>query len=90
MLEFDNKEKSKLFFSIYHFSPLILLVYVLILIFKIPQRIAKLFGKKIFIDSDDNMNDINEGHNYYMELNKKYNGETIPKENLILPKDKYN
>ena len=36
------------------------------------------------------MDDIKEGHNYYMELNKKYNGKMIPKENLILPKDKYN
>ena len=91
ILNFDDKNRSKLFFSIYKYSPLILGVYVIILIFKVPQRIAKLCGKKIFqTDSDDSMSDIMEGHEYFMKLNKKYNGETIPKENLILPEDKYN
>ena len=91
ILNFDNETRSELFFSIYKYSPLILGVYVIILIFKVPQRIAKLCGKKIFqTDSDDSMSDIMEGHEYFMKLNKKYNGETIPKENLILPEDKYN
>jgi len=76
--------------SLLKYGPLILGGYVLILIFKIPQRIAKLCGKKIFeSESDDSMNEIKEGHDYYMEINKKYDGGVLPKEKLILPKDKY-
>ena len=87
-LNFD--EEINLFFKIYKYGPLILGCYVLILIFKIPQRIAKLCGKKIFeSESDDSMNEIKEGHDYYMEINKKYDGGVLPKEKLILPKDKY-
>ena len=90
ILKFDDDDTG-LFFKIYKYAPLILIVYVLILIFKLPQRISKLCGKKIFeSETEENLNEINEGHNYYMEINKKYNGGTIPKENLVLPKDKYN
>ena len=91
ILEFHKEDETNYFFKIYRKSWLILGVYVLILIFKIPQRIAKLCGKKIFeSESDDSLNEIKEGHDYYMELNKKYEGGVMPKENLILPTDKYN
>ena len=79
------------FFYIFKYSPLFLGVCVLILILKIPQRIAKLFGKIIFqLESNESMEEIKDGHDYYMEINEKYKGELIPKENLILPADKYN
>ena len=81
---------TELYFKIFKYSPIILGVLVLILILKIPQRIAKLCGKSIFqIESDESMNEIKEGHDYYMEINQKYKGELIPKEKLSLPKDKY-
>ena len=90
ILEFHKKDETNYFFKIYSHSSMILGIYVLILIFKIPQRIAKLCGKKIFAtESDESINEINEGHDYYMELNKKYEGGVMPEENLILPKDKY-
>jgi len=80
-----------IFFEIFRFSPLFLGVCALILILKIPQRIAKLRGKSIFqLESNESMEEIKEGHDYYMEINEKYQGELIPKENLILPTDKYN
>lgn len=91
ILEFHKEDETNYFFKIYRKSWIILGIYVLILIFKIPQRIAKLCGKKIFeAESDDSLNEINEGHDYYMELNKKYEGGVMPKENLVLPTDKYN
>ena len=90
ILSFEvNKEKT--YFKLYTFLPSILVLYVIILLFKIPQRIAKCCGKSIFsVESEKSMEDINEGHDYYMEFNQKYKGEMIPKENLILPEDKYN
>lgn len=94
MLNFHQDEGNKesgLFFEIYQYSSLILLIYVLILLFKLPQKMCKLCGKNIYeTKSDESMNDIKEGHDYYMELNKKYDGEEIPEENLKLPEDKYN
>jgi len=71
-----------IFFEIFRFSPLFLGVCALILILKIPQRIAKLRGKSIFqLESNESMEEIKEGHDYYMEINEKYQGELIPKEN---------
>ena len=91
ILEFNDKDETSLFFKIYNYSSLILFVYVLILLFKLPQRIAKLCGKRIFeAESDESMNEIKEGHDYFMEINKEYEGGIIPKEVLILPEDKYN
>ena len=91
ILEFNDEDETSLFFKIYKYSAFILLGYVLILIVKLPQRIAKLCGKRIFeAESDESMNDIKEGHDYYMEINKEYEGNMIPKEVLILPEDKYN
>ena len=88
-LNFDS-EDTGLFFKIYKYAPLILIVYVLILVVKLPQRIAKLCGKRIFeSDSDESMDEIKEGHDYYMEINKKYNGGVMPVQHLVLPKDKY-
>ena len=90
ILEFHKKDETDYFFKIYKRSSLILGIYVLILIFKIPQRIAKLCGKKIFeTDSGDSTNEIKEGHDYYMEFNNKYEGGVMPREKLVLPKDKY-
>ena len=84
-----NKEKT--YFKLYRFLPAILVLYVIILLFKIPQRIAKCCGKNIFsVESEESMDEINEGHDYYMEFNQKYKGEMIPREKLILPEDKYN
>jgi hypothetical protein len=88
-LNFDS-EDTGLFFKIYKYAPLILIVYVLILIVKLPQRIAKLCGKRIFdSDSDESMDEIKEGHDYYMEINKKYDGGVMPAQYLVLPKSKY-
>jgi hypothetical protein len=88
-LNFDS-EDTGLFFKIYKYAPLILIVYVLILIVKLPQRIAKLCGKRIFdSDSDESMDEIKEGHDYYMEINKKYDGGVMPAQYLVLPKGKY-
>ena len=71
ILDFHKEDETNYFFKIYRKSWIILGVYVLILIFKIPQRIAKLCGKKIFeAESDETFNEIKEGHDYYMELNK--------------------
>ena len=90
----ENKKKfnpTKLYFEIFQFCPIILGILVLILILRIPQRIAKKCGKSIFqIESDESMNEIKEGHDYFMEINEKYKGELIPQEKLSLPKDKYN
>lgn len=90
ILSFEvNKEKT--YFKLYRFLPAILVLYVIILLFKIPQRIAKCCGKNIFsVESEESMDEINEGHDYYMEFNQKYKGEMIPREKLILPEDKYN
>ena len=87
-----DKKDGKLFFRIYEYNSLILVVYILILFFKIPQKIAKCCCKKqIFsTDSEDSMENIKEGHEFYMEINKKYKGELMPKLELILPGDKYN
>ena len=91
IIRFNKEDKISYFLQIYQYSPLILLIYVLILIFKIPQRLAKLCGKKIFeVESDEIISEIKEGHDYFMEINKEYGGNLIPKENLILPEDKYN
>ena len=88
-LNFDS-EDTGLFFKIYKYAPLILIVYVLILIVKLPQRIAKLCGKRIYeSDSDESMDEIKEGHDYYMEINKKYDGGVMPAQYLVLPKGKY-
>ena len=90
ILSFEvNKEKT--YFKLYRFLPAILVLYVIILLFKIPQRIAKCCGKNIFsVESEESMDEINEGHDYYMEFNQTYKGEMIPQEKLILPEDKYN
>jgi hypothetical protein len=87
----DQKEDESFFFTIYRFCPLILVIYIIIFLFKIPQRIAKCCGKSIFsVESEESMDEINEGHDYYMEFNQTYKGEMIPQEKLILPEDKYN
>ena len=36
------------------------------------------------------MENIKEGHDYYMEINKNNKGELMKKLELILPGDKYN
>ena len=92
ILSFEVKDESEsYFFKAYKYCPLILVIYIIILLFKIPQRIAKCCGKKIFsVESEESMEEINEGHDYYMEFNQKYKGEMIPKEKLVLPEDKYN
>ena len=91
IIRFNKEDKISYFLQIYQYSPLILLIYVLILIFKIPQRLAKLCGKKIFeVESDEIISEIKEGHDYFMEINKEYEGNLIPEENLKLPEDKYN
>ena len=93
----DEKKSKELFnpteayFTVFQYCPIILGILVLILILRIPQRIAKKCGKSIFqIESDESMNEIKEGHDYFMEINEKYKGELIPQEKLSLPKDKYN
>ena len=90
----ENEKKfnpTKIYFKAFQLCPIILGILVLILILKIPQRIAKKCGKSIFqIESDESMNEIKEGHDYFMEINEKYKGELIPQEKLSLPKDKYN
>jgi len=92
ILSFEVKDESEsYFFKAYKYCPLILVIYIIILLFKIPQRIAKCCGKKIFsVESEESMEEINEGHDYYMEFNQKYKGDMIPKEKLVLPEDKYN
>jgi hypothetical protein len=91
ILSFEVNEENKDYFGLYRFCPVILVLYVIILLFKIPQRIAKCCGKSIFsVESEQSLDEINEGHDYYMEFNQKYKGEMIPKEKLILPEDKYN
>ena len=90
ILSFEVKQHS-FFFSTYRFCPVILVIYIIILLFKIPQRIAKCCGKSIFsVESEESMDEISEGHDYYMEFNQTYKGEMIPQEKLILPEDKYN
>ena len=87
----DGFNPTEMYFKVFHFCPIILGFLVLILILRIPQRIAKICGKSIFqIESDESMNEIKEGHDYFMEINEKYKGELIPEEKLSLPKDKYN
>ena len=93
----DNKDDretiinpTEAYFIVFKHCPIILGIFVLILILRIPQRIAKKCGKSIFqIESDESMNEIKEGHDYFMEINEKYKGELIPEEKLSLPKDKY-
>jgi hypothetical protein len=87
----DGFNPTEMYFKVFHFCPIILGFLVLILILRIPQRIAKICGKSIFqIESDESMNEIKEGHDYFMEINEKYKGELIPEEKLSIPKDKYN
>jgi hypothetical protein len=86
-----NIENGTIFGYIYKYSPIILVVYVIILLFKIPQKIGKCFGKNIFsVESEDSIHEMKEGHEYFMELNQKYKGEMIPLKSLVLPEDKYN
>ena len=87
----DNDNRPT-FYKLYDFTPLILVLYILILFFKIPQKIAKKCCKKqIFsTDTEDSMENIKEGHDYYMEINKNNKGELMKKLELILPGDKYN
>ena len=92
--QFKDRENKKrpIFYKLYDFTPLILVLYILILFFKIPQKIAKKCCKKqIFsTDTEDSMENIKEGHDYYMEINKNNKGELMKKLELILPGDKYN
>ena len=93
-----DEEKNKIvidngsvFFEIYKYCPIIMGLYVIILLFKIPQKIGKCFGKNIFsVESEDSIHEMKEGHEYFMEINQKYKGEMIPLRSLVLPEDKYN
>lgn len=84
-------ENGTIFGYIYKYIPIILGVYVIILLFKIPQKIGKCFGRNIFsVESEDSIHEMKEGHEYFMEINQKYKGEMIPLRSLVLPEDKYN
>ena len=86
-----NIKNGLVFCQIYEYCPIIMVLYVIILLFKIPQKIGKCFGKNIFsVESEDSIHEMKEGHEYFMEINQKYKGEMIPLRSLILPEDKYN
>ena len=87
-IKIDN---GLVFCKIYKYCPIIMGLYVIILLFKIPQKIGKCFGKNIFsVESEDSIHEMKEGHEYFMEINQKYKGEMIPLRSLVLPEDKYN
>ena len=84
-------DNGSVFCKIYEKCPIIMGLYVIILLFKIPQKIGKCFGKNIFsVESEDSIHEMKEGHEYFMEINQKYKGEMIPLRSLVLPEDKYN
>ena len=80
------------FYIINKFAPFFLLLFVVLIAFKVPESIEKTCKFKIFNSYGITIEDeIKEGHDYYMEINKKLNGEMIKvDDDLKLPEDKYN
>ena len=86
----DNKNKTilentfainvqnKVFNSFKNFSPLILILCILVNGFNVFLRLGKCIGlDNFYIESEKRDNDIEEGHELLMNLNKKHFGEQI-------------
>ena len=75
--------KNKVFNTFNNFSPLILILCILINGFNVFNRLGKCFGlDNFYIESEKRDSDIEEGHELLMKLNKKNMGHFISNTNL--------
>lgn len=70
--------RNKVFLIFNNFSPLILILFLLINGFNVFKRLGKCFGiDDFYIESEKRDNDIEEGHELLMNLNRKNMGQLI-------------
>ena len=75
---FGINVQNKVFNTFNNFSPLILIICLLINGFNVFTRLGKCFGlDNFYIESEKRDNDIEEGHEFLMNLNKKNMGQII-------------
>ena len=92
MKNIGSNEEFYYYYHISRFAPVFLFLFVVLIALKIPERLGEKCGFRIFKSYGEQVEEeIKEGHDYYMEINKKLNGEMIlVEDNLKLPEDKYN
>ena len=80
---FSINVQNKVFNTFNNFSPIILILCVLINGFNVFTKLGKCFGlDNFYIESEKRDNDIEEGHEFLMSLNKKNMGKLISNTNL--------
>ena len=80
---FSINVQNKVFNTFNNFSPIILILCVLINGFNVFTKLGKCFGlDNFYIESEKRDNDIEEGHEFLMNLNKKNMGKLISNTNL--------
>jgi hypothetical protein len=80
---FSINVQNKVFNTFNNFSPIILILCVLINGFNVFTKLGKCFGlDNFYIESEKRDNDIEEGHEFLMKLNKKNMGKLISNTNL--------
>ena len=80
---FSINVQNKVFNIFNNISPLILILCLLINGFNVFTRLGKCFGlDNFYIESEKRDNDIEEGHELLMNLNKKNMGQLISNTNL--------
>lgn len=80
---FSINVQNKVFNTFNNFSPLILILCMLINGFNVINRLGKCFGlDNFYIESEKRDSDIEEGHELLMNLNKKNMGQLISNNNL--------
>ena len=80
---FSINVQNKVFNTFNNFSPLILILCMLINGFNVFNRLGKCFGlDNFYIESEKRDSDIEEGHELLMNLNKKNMGQLISNNNL--------
>ena len=80
---FSINVQNKVFNTFNNFSPIILILCILINGFNVFTKLGKCFGlDNFYIESEKRDNDIEEGHEFLMNLNKKNMGKLISNTNL--------
>lgn len=88
---FGINVQNKVFNTYNQFSPLILIIFILINGFNVVNKLGKCFGlNNFYIESEKRDNDIEEGYEYLMSLNKKNLGQLISITSLELEDDNTN
>ena len=81
----QNKNKNNIILKLCRFSPLILILFMLLFYFNVTGKLANSAGFNLFeFKSEQRNQGIKDGHKYLMNLNKKLNGKILERNDPII------